>query len=552
MAYNTSTPVLKGGTSSSPLFLSPQKSKTTPLFSPVKRSPAYVSPGRSESRFSDVNKSHIDIYVDKKATPSSQQHNSSIAGIPLDDDADDEETKTDPMLMTTRLHRVATPLNNDRSAFSSPESSSTPSSSHSSKSFSRASQSPLPTPTLLPRSDAEKNFSPKAVRSLALSLSSHRASSGQLSATKGGGGDLISPDFELEHGYLPTPTFDRRHRPADSSSPQPTVYAATEGISVVPNTRNLIMSGAVMMSPTAPNPPSSRGKSALKKSGSKAAADAPAAASAVSLPGMADDNDNDDGDDSLSYIALDDGDICTRHGDDVCPSLSFSAAAVSLPLPPLSMDLQRVLSSVGSSLGAGLISVGSVVGSHAADAAGKVGAVVGAQAESLLSSTAQMVPRFSAHDMGQVMSRKHVLLNELSSSCLQLGQMEDKQREMTGLIENLTLKEAELQEQQRADSSRVALLQDRLREVEESRMSDASSAAMQIAQQLAELAAARDELLAETRATDSVRKQLAAEKALHHAERESTAAVRAQVVDLEARTLELSHEVRLRPCQFPS
>ena len=299
-----------------------------------------------------------------------------------------------------------------------------------------------------------------------------------------------------------------------------------------------------MMSPTAPNPPSSRGKSALKKSGSKAT---PTEANSASLPGVTDGGDS--ADDSLSYIALDDGDICTRHGDDICPSLSFSAAAVSLPLPPLSMDLQRVLSSVGSSLGAGLISVGNVVGSHAADAAGKVGAVVGAQAEILWSSTAQMVPRFSAHDMGQVMSRKHVLLNELSSSCLQLGQLEDKQREMTGLIENLTLKEAELQEQQRADSTRVALLQDRLREVEESRISDASSAAMQIAQQLAELAAAHDELLAETRTTESVRKQLAAEKALHHAERESTAAVRAQVVALEARTLELTHEVQPRPCQ---
>ena len=305
-----------------------------------------------------------------------------------------------------------------------------------------------------------------------------------------------------------------------------------------------------MMSPTAPNPPSSRGKSSLKKSGSKPAAGTTPEAGAVLLPGVSDEGD--DADDSLSYIALDDGDICTRHGDDICPSLSFSAAAVSLPLPPLSMDLQRVLSNVGSSLGAGLISVGSVVGSHAADAAGKVGAVVGAQAESLLSSTAQMVPRFSAHDMGQVMSRKHVLLNELSSSCLQLGQLEEKQREMTGLIENLTLKEAELQEQQRADSSRVALLQDRLREVEESRASDASAAAMQIAQQLAELAAARDELLAENRTTESIRKQLAAEKALHHAERESTAAVRAQLDTLEARNLELTHEVRSRPCQFPT
>jgi hypothetical protein len=146
--------------------------------------------------------------------------------------------------------------------------------------------------------------------------------------------------------------------------------------------------------------------------------------------------------------------LVEREEEPLCPSLAMN-------LPPASADIRRILASVGSNL----LSVGSVVGLQAADAAVVVGAAVGIQAERVIMSTAQIVPRYSSQEMSKVISRKNALLDELSQSCMRLGLMEDKEKEMSLLIRELNLKEAELHERQLEEHTRANILESQLTEM---------------------------------------------------------------------------------------
>ena len=135
----------------------------------------------------------------------------------------------------------------------------------------------------------------------------------------------------------------------------------------------------------------------------------------------------------------------------ICPALV-------LQLPPTPAELSRIMSLMGSNL----LSVGSIVGHQAADVAVVMGAAVAVQAERVLSSTSEIVPRYSNQDMKRVITRKNVLLGELSQSCLQLGIMQDKEKEMAALIQELNTKEAELQERQVSEHFRANVLESQL------------------------------------------------------------------------------------------
>lgn len=146
--------------------------------------------------------------------------------------------------------------------------------------------------------------------------------------------------------------------------------------------------------------------------------------------------------------------LVDREEEPLCPTLAMS-------LPPASADIRRILATVGSNL----LSVGSVVGLQAADAAVVVGAAVGIQAERVIMSTAQIVPRYSSQEMSKVITRKNALLDELSQSCMRLGLMEDKEKEMSLLIRELNLKEAELHERQLEEHTRANILESQLSEM---------------------------------------------------------------------------------------
>jgi hypothetical protein len=53
-----------------------------------------------------------------------------------------------------------------------------------------------------------------------------------------------------------------------------------------------------------------------------------------------------------------------------------------------------------------------------------MGTVVGDRAERVLHNTAERLPRFSVKEMGEVMTKKHTLLSELSQSYMIIGQAE--------------------------------------------------------------------------------------------------------------------------------
>ena len=151
--------------------------------------------------------------------------------------------------------------------------------------------------------------------------------------------------------------------------------------------------------------------------------------------------------DSLATVPLSSRD----EQEPICPALV-------LQLPPTPADLSRIMAVVGSNL----FSVGSIVGHQAADVAVVMGAAVAVHAERVLSSTSEIVPRYSNQDMKKVISRKNVLLGELSESCLQLGIMQDKEKEMASLLQELNTKEAEMQERQLSEHCRANMLESEL------------------------------------------------------------------------------------------
>ena len=151
--------------------------------------------------------------------------------------------------------------------------------------------------------------------------------------------------------------------------------------------------------------------------------------------------------DSLATVPLSSRD----EQEPICPALV-------LQLPPTPADMSRIMAVVGSNL----FSVGSIVGHQAADVAVVMGAAVAVQAERVLSSTSEIVPRYSNQDMKKVISRKNVLLGELSESCLQLGIMQDKEKEMASLLQELNTKEAEMQERHLSEHCRANMLESEL------------------------------------------------------------------------------------------
>eukprot|EP01038_Epipyxis_sp_PR26KG_P009189 gene9189-12393_t len=97
----------------------------------------------------------------------------------------------------------------------------------------------------------------------------------------------------------------------------------------------------------------------------------------------------------------------------------------------ISRDITNIIGMVGGTIGTGLISVGSVVGSHAVDAALSVGNVIGEQAEKVIIKTSEYIPIYSSAEMNHMMTLKNELLNELSKSCLMLGEAEERERQLS-------------------------------------------------------------------------------------------------------------------------
>lgn len=75
-------------------------------------------------------------------------------------------------------------------------------------------------------------------------------------------------------------------------------------------------------------------------------------------------------------------------------------------IPLISVDLKRVLGTIGSSIGASILTIGNALGS-----------VIGEHAERVVLNTAEKIPRYNMNEMDQVVMKKQKLLNELSESC---------------------------------------------------------------------------------------------------------------------------------------
>lgn len=127
-------------------------------------------------------------------------------------------------------------------------------------------------------------------------------------------------------------------------------------------------------------------------------------------------------------------------------------------LPEISPDLLRLLSSMGGTIGSGLLDVGASVTVHAADAALAVGSVVGSQAERFLEQASEVVPRFSSTEVKDMMSKKFQLLNELSQMSVMLGAAEDMKSEYEKEAQTLRAKDYSWSDQVRLLEEKNALL----------------------------------------------------------------------------------------------
>ena len=179
----------------------------------------------------------------------------------------------------------------------------------------------------------------------------------------------------------------------------------------------------------------------------------------------------------------------------ICPALGLNLN--HLNLPPNSVDLRKMLGIVGNNI----LSVSSVVSSHAADAAVVVTSAVGFQAEKVLNSSSLIIPRFSNQDMSMVMIRKNALLDELSQSCMKLGMMEEKEKEMKIIIKKLNIKEAEFCEKQKIEQTKANNLENLICEMKENKIFDAKQKDLLSFQ----LDATRSELMAEVYVTETLR-----------------------------------------------
>ena len=179
----------------------------------------------------------------------------------------------------------------------------------------------------------------------------------------------------------------------------------------------------------------------------------------------------------------------------ICPALGLNLN--NLNLPPNSVDLRKMLGIVGNNI----LSVGSVVSNHAADAAVVVTSAVGFQAEKVINSSSLIIPRFSNQDMSMVIIRKNALLDELSQSCMKLGIMEEKEKEMKIIIEELNTKEAELCEKQKIEKTKANNLENLICEMKENKIFDTKQNDLLSYQ----LDATRSELMAEVYVTETLR-----------------------------------------------
>jgi chromosome segregation ATPase len=80
--------------------------------------------------------------------------------------------------------------------------------------------------------------------------------------------------------------------------------------------------------------------------------------------------------------------------------------------------LADIFEKVKGSIGSGLVQVGNVLG---------------ARAEKALTETSYMLPLYSTVEMNEVMSKKYDLLNELSQSCMLLGEAQEKEKEFNAM-----------------------------------------------------------------------------------------------------------------------
>jgi hypothetical protein len=113
--------------------------------------------------------------------------------------------------------------------------------------------------------------------------------------------------------------------------------------------------------------------------------------------------------------------------DDELESGPLEQLDVATSMPSFGDILQRMRGTIGT----GLVHVGSALG---------------ARAEKALVDSSYLLPLYSTAEMDQVMSKKHTLLNELSQSCMLLGQAEEREKQFTVLQSRVVHLEAEARE----------------------------------------------------------------------------------------------------------